>query len=99
MADFETRRYFVSYDNSYWKSDGNMISMFSQKARIGIAPYVADYGNLHSWIMLQVQHQPKYEGEEQIITTPLVRVFKGAYLAEFGVSSNKRVLFNFIARF
>lgn len=99
MADFETRKYFISYENGYQESSGNMLSMFYQKARIGIAPYVADYGNLHSWLMLQVQHQPKYNGSEQIITTPLIRVFKGMYLAEFGVSSNKRFLFNIVARF
>lgn len=98
-ADFETRRYFISYANNYWQSKGNMLSMFSQKARIGVAPYVANYGHLHTWLMLQVQHQPKYDGSEQVITTPMVRFFKGPHLVELGLSSNKRVLFNFIARF
>lgn len=99
MADFETRRWFFSYQNNYVRSKGDLISMYTQKARIGVAPYVANYGSLHSWIMLQVQHQPKYNGDEQVITTPMVRFFKGPYLAEFGVSSTKRVMFNFIARF
>ena len=97
-GDFETRKYFISYENRYYKSDGDILSNFEQSARIGIAPYVANYGNLHTWLMLQVSHQPEFEGDE-IITTPLVRFFKGAHLAEFGVSSNKRFLFNFIMRF
>ena len=97
-GDFETRKYFISYENRYYKSDGDIISHFRQSGRIGIAPYVANYGNLHTWLMLQVTHTPEFEGGE-VITTPLVRIFKGAHLAEFGVSSNKRFLFNFITRF
>ena len=81
-----------------FRSDGNIISQFQQSARVGVAPYVAGYGNLHTWLMLQVTHTPEFEGDE-VIATPLVRFFKGANLAEFGVSSNKRFLFNFIARF
>ncbi|MDA9818074.1 hypothetical protein N9C35_03445 [Flavobacteriaceae bacterium] len=97
-GDFETRKYFISYENRYYKSDGEIISQFQQIARVGAAPYVANYGNLHTWLMLQVTHNPKFEGDE-VTVTPLFRLFKGAHLAEFGVSSNKRILFNFIARF
>lgn len=97
-GDFETRKYFTSYENRYYKSDGNIIGHFEQSARIGMAPYVAEYGNLHTWLMLQIDHQPEFEGDE-VITTPLVRLFKGLHMVEFGVSSNKRFLFNFIARF
>ena len=97
-GDFETRKYFISYQNRYYKSDGDILSNFEQSARIGVAPYVANYGNLHTWLMLQASHQPEFKGDK-VIATPLVRIFKGAHLAEFGVSSNKRILFNFIARF
>ena len=97
-GDFETRRYFVSYNNMYYKSDGNIISQFEQSARVGIAPYVADYGNIHTWLMLQVTHTPELEGDE-IIVTPLLRLFKGSNLAELGVSFDKKILFNFIKRF
>ena len=97
-GDFETRKYFISYENRYYKSDGNIIGQFEQWARVGVAPYVANYGNIHTWLMLQVSHQPEFEGDE-VIVTPLVRFFKGPHLAEFGFSSNERILFNFIARF
>jgi len=97
-GDFETRKYFISYENRYYKSDGNILNHFEQSAKIGIAPYVANYGNIHSWLMLQISHQPKFKGDK-IITTPLIRLFKGSHLAEFGVSSNKKFLFNFITRF
>ncbi len=97
-GDFETRKYFVSYENRYYRADKDIISYFEQSARVGIAPYVAEYGNLHTWLMLQVSHQPTIEGDE-VVATPLVRFFKGVHLAEFGVSSNKRVLLNYIVRF
>lgn len=97
-TDFETRKYFISYENRYYKSDGNIINQFEQKARIGFAPYVANYGNIHTWLMMQVSHQPKFEGDE-VVATPLIRLFKGPQMAELGISSNKRVLLNLIQRF
>jgi len=97
-TDFETRRYFISYENRYYKSDGGIISQFQQGGRLGIAPYVANYGNLHTWLMFQVTHTPEFEGDE-VVVTPLVRLFKASHLVEFGASSDKGVLFNFITRF
>lgn len=97
-TDFETRKYFISYENRYYKSDGNIISQFEQNAQLGIAPYIANYGNIHSWLMLKLSHIPEFD-DDQIIVTPLIRMFKGANLIEFGFSSNQRILFNFISRF
>ena len=97
-GDFETRKYFIAYENKYYKTNGHILSSFQQKMTLGIAPYIANYGQLHSWLMLQIDHQPKINGEELIIA-PLLRIFKGMHLAELGVSSNKNILFNFIVRF
>lgn len=97
-TDFETRKYFISYQNSYYKSAGQIINQFEQSAMIGFAPYVANYGSLHSWLMLQISHIPK-DSDSQIIATPLIRLFKSNHLIEFGISSNKKILFNFIMRF
>ncbi len=94
-ADWETRRYFTSYENRYYNfnSYGNF---FSQKARIGIAPYIGDYGDLHTWLMLQVDHHPIYEQNFSI--TPLLRLFKGAFMFEAGYSNQDDYLLNFIIR-
>lgn len=97
-GDFETRKYYISYRNNYLKSDKNLISQFQQSARFGFAPYVANYNNIHSWIILDITHIPT-STKEKIITTPILRVFKGLHLTEFGVSSNKRLIFNYIIRF
>lgn len=95
-ADWEDRRYFTSYGAHYHYA-GDIDKFFTQKARIGIAPYIGDYGDIHTWFMLQADHNPT--ADDNFVLTPLVRMFKGEYLAEFGVSENKEVLANFIIRF
>lgn len=95
-ADWETRRWFTSYENRYVNA-GNIDEFFNQKARIGVAPYIGDYGDLHTWLMLQVDHNPSQDDE--VTFTPLVRLFKGEYLAEAGVSDKGDVLFNWVIRF
>ncbi|MBL6785558.1 MAG: hypothetical protein ISQ32_04575 [Rickettsiales bacterium] len=96
-ADFETRKYFISYENSYYKSK-QIISNFEQNIRLGIAPYVANYGHLHSWLMVEFKYNAENENDKMIVT-PLIRLFKGPYLGEIGVSSNKKLLFNYFIRF
>lgn len=94
--DWEDRRFFTSYENRYTEA-GDIASFFTQKARVGVAPYIGDYGDLHTWLMLQVDHNPS--ADDEVTFTPLVRLFKGEYLAEAGVSDNGDVLFNWIIRF
>lgn len=95
-ADWEDRRYFVSYENRYTEA-GDIADFYQQAARVGWAPYVGDYGDLHTWLMLEVEHTP--EASDHFTVTPLVRLFKGAHLVETGVSDNGDVLFNWIIRF
>jgi hypothetical protein len=96
-ADWETRRYFVSYENRYIEA-GDLDDFFVQRARIGIAPYVADYGSIHTWLMLEVEHEPE-DSDGKFTVTPLIRLFKGASLLEAGMSNEGEVLFNFTHRF
>ncbi|MDA0781367.1 MAG: hypothetical protein PQ612_07085 [Rickettsiales bacterium] len=95
-TDWETRRYFTSYENRLTYA-GDIEKSFEQKARVGIAPYLGSYGDLHTWLMLEVDHSPKRADE--VIYTPMVRLFKDVYLFEFGVSSNKDFLINTVIRF
>lgn len=98
-GDWESRRLFTSYMASLRYEDGvSNKNIFSQSARIGIAPYLAEYGSFHTWIMLQVDHTPEFMGDDQIVVTPLLRFFKGDFLWEIGFSDNKKFLFNWIIR-
>lgn len=94
--DWENRRFFTMYENRYTYA-GDISKFFVQKARVGIAPYIGDYGDLHTWLMLQVDHNPSKR--DNVTVTPLVRMFKGEYLAEAGVSNKGDVLFNWVVRF
>lgn len=95
-ADWETRRYFVSYENRVTTST-DITDNFRQKARIGVSPYIAEFGGLHTWFMLEARYAP--EEEDEIVVTPLLRFFKGPGLLETGFSSNGKASFNFIYRF
>ena len=96
QIDWENRRYFVSYENRYSFAK-DIREEFSHKARLGIAPYIAEAGALHSWLMLQVDHMPEDENNWRV--TPLVRLFKGDYLGEAGISNRGEILFNFNINF
>ena len=95
-ADWETRRYFLSYENRYTQA-GDIDKHFNQEARLGIAPYIGDYGDYHTWLMVQLEHHPT--NRDALTLTPLVRVFKGDTLIEAGLSNHGIMLFNSIIRF
>ena len=94
--DWENRRVFTRYENRFYEAR-DIDRFFSQSARIGIAPYIGDYGDLHTWLMLQIDHRP--ESSDVITITPLVRFFKDVYLFELGVSEKGDALFNLIIHF
>lgn len=96
-ADIEDRRFFASYENNVI-SAGNLDKGFTQHIRLGVAPYIGDYGDLHTWIMLQGEHHP---GEENTFDArPILRFFKGFDLLEVGTSVKEGGLtLNYIHRF
>lgn len=97
MADWETRRWFVSYGIRGFDG-GDIDKSFMQMGRVGVAPYVANTDALHTWLMLQVHHRP--DNAEPLSVAPLVRFFKGAALVEAGYNLNtEKPLLNFTYRF
>lgn len=94
--DWEDRDYFLSYSNRFvYAQDFQKISM--QKARIGITPYVGDYGDLHTWFMVEFTHNPT--AENPFMVTPMIRLFKDEYLGEFGISNKGDILLNWVTLF
>ncbi len=96
LADYETRRVFTSYELRGMYADTIETSLW-QRARVGVAPYVANYDDLNTWLMLQVDHHPAKD--DTFVVTPLVRFFYKTTLAEVGYSSNHRVMFNWVLQF
>lgn len=95
-GDWETRRYFTSYSASFRHAGSLDYGSFHQKARIGLAPYLAEFGSIHTWLMFQVEHHP--EEDKELRVAPILRVFKNEFLIELGLDSEKDFIFNFIYR-
>ena len=94
--DWENRQYYFSYENRL-NYNSTIDKFFVQKTRIGFAPYVGKYGDLHTWVMFQVE---KMSGpKSKIVYTPMIRAFKGDYLTEFGMTNHSDIMFNFTKRF
>ena len=95
-ADWETRRWFVSYDGR--ARDFGPDESVSHAARLGVAPYVAEFGELHTWAMLQIENNP--EADEPLTFTPLLRFFKGPFLLEAGYTvEEEEFLLNWVWRY
>lgn len=94
--DWENRRYFVGYENEYHYS-GQFSREYMQTFKTGFAPYLGEYGDLHTWLMLKVEHEP--ESDDPITVTPFIRFFKDVYLIEIGISEDKDIMANLIIRF
>lgn len=95
-ADWEDRRYYVSYGNEF-RSSGDINNKAAHTARIGIAPYVGDYGDLHTWFMLQADYDAGKADDFSV--TPLVRFFKGTTLMETGINLDGGVFFHLMQTF
>jgi len=97
MADWETRRLFVSYRASL-RDLGSLDKSTMQAARFGFAPYEGDTGDLHTWLMIEVDNRP--DNPEPWGVTPLVRFFYGSALFEAGWSlTDNQPLLNLQYRF
>lgn len=95
-ADWETRRYFTSYENHFLWTD-NTEKHIQHKARVGIAPYIGDYGDLHTWLMIQADYDAG--ADDNFSVTPLVRFFKNSTMVEAGYNFDQGVQLNFVQRF
>lgn len=95
-ADAETRKYYVSA--KYEKMWGNLgPDFYDAQARIGIAPYEAEFNEVASWFMLQYQWHPMLVRKYAI--TPMIRLFYRSVLFESGVSTDGDWMLNFMFHF
>jgi len=97
MADWETRRHFLSYEARFLDA-GHFGHDFMQAGHVGWAPYEGDTGDLHTWLMLEFDHRP--DALESVGVTPMIRFFKNTLLVELGYNMTKhQPLANFTFRF
>lgn len=96
LADWENRRFYTEYSNRYIQA-GDVNKEFTERGRVGVAPYIGEAGDLHTWLIMQVDHHP--ERDDNFTVTPLVRLFKGSTMVEAGVSDEGEPLFHLMHAF
>jgi len=97
IADWETRRLFLGYNARYVEA-GHFGDNAMQLIRMGWAPYEGDTQDLHTWLMVEIDHRP--ESKDPVSVTPLVRFFQGSVLLELGFNIvDPAPLINFTYRF
>jgi hypothetical protein len=85
-ADWETRRWFLGGSTTLSATGRDVETGF--RTRVGVAPYVAEAGALHSWLFLQAGRMPEPGADVEV--GPVLRLFKGDVLVEGGVTTNGR---------
>ena len=92
-GDWETRKIFSSFQiGALYRNDDWVVK---QSARLGFAPYVAEYGSLHTWLMVKIESTDN----DKPLTTAIARFFKGDVLVELGLTDKKNPEFNWVKRF
>jgi hypothetical protein len=78
-GDWETRRVFTGFG---FKEVENTTQDYQDYfLQAGIAPYIGEYGDLHTWLMLKSK---KNTLTNEWQTYPVLKFFKGDFLIEFG---------------
>lgn len=95
-ADAESRSWFVM---GKWESMwSNVEPVFNHgEFRVGLAPYEAEFNEIASWLMIQIQYHPTLQ--RSFAVTPLYRMFYKNVLWEAGVSVTGDWMLNFMFHF
>ena len=96
MGDYETRRVFFSYESRFMYARHIEKSVW-QRAYAGFAPYLADYEQLNTWLLLRIDHHPAKN--DHFVVTPVIRFFYKTIWLEAGYSSNNHVMVNWTVQF
>lgn len=92
-ADAEDRRFFGMIKAE--QMNASIGPDFSHvEARLGVAPYEAEYNEIASWFMVQAQWHPSLT--RKFVVTPLARFFYKSALWEMGVSTDGDWMMNFM---
>ncbi len=94
--DWETQRFFVAYENRYIEA-GETKNFLNQSFQLGLAPYVGDYGDLHTWLMVKLENTTI--DNEVLQITPHLRFFKGTHMLEIGASLKGKKMINYVHRY
>ena len=93
-GDWETRRLYAGF--GYKKTMMKTLDYMEQYLQIGVAPYIGEYGDLHTWLMLKSK---KNDLTSNWDTYPVLKFFKGNALVELGYSEKSNWDIHLMYRF
>jgi len=96
LGDYETRRLFFSYETRFMSARDIEKSVW-QRTYAGFAPYLADYDQLNTWLLIRLDHHPAKN--DHFVVTPVIRFFYKTIWLEAGYSSNNHVMVNWTVQF
>ena len=82
-GDWETRRLFTSF--SVINKDTDVKDYTENELIFGVAPYLGEYNDLHTWVMVKAKKDTIKNNWE---TYPFMKFFKGDSLVEIGVKNS-----------
>jgi hypothetical protein len=96
--DIEDRKYYFLAKYSRLASEASE-ELTQITLRAGVAPYVANFNDIHSWIIIEWQSNLFLGQDLDVDITPYLRVFYKNVLFEIGHSLDGHMRFNFISHF
>lgn len=94
-ADWESRKYYTALKAQFLDTKSGNI--FYARARLGVAPYLGEFNELHTWFILQAERQKEFLDSIEI--TPTLRFFYRNVLWELGASLKGNLALNFMIHF
>ena len=82
QGDWESRRWFAAFGYKKVVIDEQYYT--DQFYQTGLAPYLGEYGDLHTWFLFKIRKHSLAGGWS---TYPVLKFFKGNFLIEFGYNS------------
>ena len=96
QADHESRWHILMVEGSGLVSEGHP-GLWRWEARAGLAPYLAEFDEPASWLILSLQGNPGMR--KDLSLTPLIRVFYKNVLGEAGAGLGGDWMLNFMVHF
>ncbi len=82
-GDWETRRVFTSF--SHIQKHTKIRDYSESELQFGVAPYLGEYNELHSWAMLKLKKETINSNWDLY---PFIKIFKGDFLLEVGTKNS-----------
>lgn len=94
-ADYETRRIYTAFDTKGMTSEAFNRGIASVEA--GFAPYLAEFDELNTWIILQAKFTTGMDDEFNLI--PKLRFFKNNIFVELGATHRGKPVASLMVHF